>query len=283
MTTAPATSRRIALPDGTALEVRTSGAGEVPVVLLAGGTAPSIGFFPGLTGLRNAVLIEHDRVGTGSTPARDVGPPSLASAAADLHALRQALALPPVVVLAQSFGGPAAIQWATDFPDDVAGLVLVDPTPIDARQGRAIAIGARLIGACDRPVLRGGLNRLARRSISRHLAPGSEVEAATEVLLGEQWRRLALTVKGYPAQAADLAARLAPRAERVVEVVGADRKPGHKVRLLHEQMTAALGGTYQVWDGAVHAMHLQLPDRLRDLVQSVVDSVASRASQQSAN
>jgi pimeloyl-ACP methyl ester carboxylesterase len=267
----------VPLQDGTTVKVTTSGAGPVPVVVLAGGTAPSVGFFPGLASLRQARLVEHDRVGTGATPARPDGPPSLASAAADLHALREVLGLAPVVVLAQSFGGPVAVQWAVDYPQDVAGMVLLDPTPVDKGLATRIALGARVVGALDRPGPRALLDRLVHRALRRTVAEGAEAAAAGAVLAQEQWGRLARTVADYPAQADALSSRLAPRAGRVVRLIGADRKAGHTFRQIHERMAAELGGSYEVWDGASHAMHLQLPDRVCEVVQATVNQVASAA------
>jgi pimeloyl-ACP methyl ester carboxylesterase len=63
-------------------------------------------------------------------------------AAAELHAaLRTAGVQPPYVLVGASFGGAHARVFAGMYPRDVAGLVLVDPTPDDA----AVSSAARAV------------------------------------------------------------------------------------------------------------------------------------------
>ncbi|WP_181781946.1 alpha/beta fold hydrolase, partial [Pseudonocardia pini] len=127
--------------------------GEVgqPVVLLPGGAAPCAGFFPGLVeGLvadPGCRVVVHDRPGTG----RSTEPGGLAGATAHLHALVTELGLGPVVVVGQSLGGAVATLWARDHPGDVAGLVLLDPTPInDPAACVRIERPVRVVGAVAR-------------------------------------------------------------------------------------------------------------------------------------
>ena len=70
-----------------------------------------------------------ERNGT-STPSTPVAQPTtLMSDAADLHALLTAARVTgPYVLVGWSFGGPIARFFASTYPQDVAGLVLVDGT-----------------------------------------------------------------------------------------------------------------------------------------------------------
>ena len=73
----------------------------------------------------------YDRAGIGdSARLADAAPdPSPGSAAADLRATLQAEGVdPPYVLLGWSYGGLVAQAYAADFPDDLAGLVLEDPS-----------------------------------------------------------------------------------------------------------------------------------------------------------
>ncbi|WP_165356851.1 alpha/beta fold hydrolase [Nocardioides zhouii] len=73
----------------------------------------------------------YDRAGIGdSAPLDDAAPdPSPGSAAADLRATLEAEDIePPYVLLGWSYGGLVAQAYAADFPDDLAGLVLEDPS-----------------------------------------------------------------------------------------------------------------------------------------------------------
>ena len=68
----------------------------------------------------------HFRPGDGPVPDR---PRTAGSDAADLHELLAVAGLPkPVVLVAHSFGGLIADIAAAEHPDDIAGVVFVDPS-----------------------------------------------------------------------------------------------------------------------------------------------------------
>ena len=60
-------------------------------------------------------------------------PTTLQDHAADLHALLKASGeRGPYVVVGHSMGGAVSRLYASEYPEDVSGLVLVDPTPFEA-------------------------------------------------------------------------------------------------------------------------------------------------------
>src|ERR687898_2508553 len=60
-------------------------------------------------------------------------PTTLQDHAADLHALLKASGeRGPYVVVGHSMGGAVSRLYASEYPEDVSGLVLVDPTPYEA-------------------------------------------------------------------------------------------------------------------------------------------------------
>src|ERR671921_1642526 len=60
-------------------------------------------------------------------------PTTLQDHAADLHALLKASGeRAPYVVVGHSMGGAVSRLYASEYPEDVSGLVLVDPTPFEA-------------------------------------------------------------------------------------------------------------------------------------------------------
>ena len=74
-------------------------------------------------------VCSYDRAGTGSSDDRPdgVGPVTAGLMARELHALLEAIGVElPVVIAAHSYGGMPARAFEGAYPDDVAGLVLVD-------------------------------------------------------------------------------------------------------------------------------------------------------------
>ena len=125
---------------GRGMYVECRGDGAPAVVIVAGAKASAEDWTeaaPGAPDVFDAVgaftrVCAYDRPGTpvGEAPSRSdpvPQPVTAADAAADLHALiRAAGVATPVVVVAHSYGGVIARLYARTWPDDVAGMVLVD-------------------------------------------------------------------------------------------------------------------------------------------------------------
>ncbi len=120
--------------DGRTMRMLVAGPGEPTVVFENGGGAslemwgkvqPEVSRF--------ARTVTYDR----APAARDGR-----RIAADLHAaLRAAGIAPPYVLVGASLGGRYVKVFAAMYPDDVAGMVLVDPSP-DDEQSRASRVPA---------------------------------------------------------------------------------------------------------------------------------------------
>jgi pimeloyl-ACP methyl ester carboxylesterase len=115
-----------------AIALHQSGPGGIPVVWLAGG---------GMFGLyywnvhqlvaRFTTSMIYDRLGTGWSDPVDL-PRAGTKVTDDLHELLDAADVPgPYVLVGHSLGGLYARQFAKRFPNEVAGLVLLDPTHED--------------------------------------------------------------------------------------------------------------------------------------------------------
>ncbi len=101
-----------------------------PTVILepgAGGSAASMGLIAPAVARDSRVCV-YDRAGRGwSDPA--ASPPDGAQIATDLHTLLDRADVPgPYVLAGHSFGGLYVRTYAAKYPDEVAGLVLVDST-----------------------------------------------------------------------------------------------------------------------------------------------------------
>ena len=115
---------------GAGLHVHCDGVGPTTVVLIAGYSADSSTWaLVEPTVARTTRVCSYDRFGTGGSDA----PPAaqtFATEAADLHTLLQLAGEPgPYVVVGHSFGGAEAVTFASMFPTEVSGLLLLDASP----------------------------------------------------------------------------------------------------------------------------------------------------------
>jgi pimeloyl-ACP methyl ester carboxylesterase len=112
------------------MHIRCVGAGTTTVVLIAGFTEGGENWAS-----VEAPIAEHARVctparfGTGTSdppPARQ----TFSTQAADLHTALGSIGEPgPYVVVGHSFGGAEAVTFASMFPEETSGLMLVDASP----------------------------------------------------------------------------------------------------------------------------------------------------------
>jgi pimeloyl-ACP methyl ester carboxylesterase len=136
--------------DGRRLYRADVGSGGPTVVLEAGLTdsaAPWSGIIPALAAF--ARVVSYDRPNTiagASDPAPT--PRTAADVVADLHALLDAAAVPgPYVLVGHSVGGLFVRLYASDYPAEVAGLVLVDATHEEQDVRRQALVSAELFAA----------------------------------------------------------------------------------------------------------------------------------------
>ena len=114
---------------GHRLHLHCTGSGSPTVVLEPGlGAASSdLGWIAPAVA-RDTTVCVYDRAGRGWSDAAD-GPQDGAHIAADLHTLLDRAHVPgPYVLAGHSFGGLYVLSFAAQFPDQVAGLVLLDST-----------------------------------------------------------------------------------------------------------------------------------------------------------
>lgn len=237
------------------------------VLLLPGAGARCDGFFPGLAGSLAAEpgsrVIEYDV------------PESLPEVTAHLHDLIARLGTGPVVVVGQSLGGAMALVLARDHPEDVAGLVLLDVTPVNdavlcrrvERAFRAVALMCRipLIHRMFQRRMVQGAAREARRLQLRPdcAAAGAQVAAEADLV------QLGRVVTGL----AELSVRFdetgLPRVPAAV--ITADRSPDSASHRAHQRIADALGESLLCWPGSTHSVHLTHPDEVLAAVRDVLE------------
>lgn len=140
-TVAPATTATVERPsqlvdklvsiDNGQMHIRCVGTGPTTVLLIAGwgdGGEYWGAIEPAIS--ERARVCWYARFGTGKSDAPSTTQ-TFSTQAADLHALLEQTGEPgPYVVLGHSFGGAEAVTFASKYADEVAGLVLLDASPV---------------------------------------------------------------------------------------------------------------------------------------------------------
>jgi pimeloyl-ACP methyl ester carboxylesterase len=118
---------------GRVLHIECTGTGE-PTVVFESGLSHGSPYWGRITPAVSATtrVCVYDRAGRGASD--DAGAPQDGLAVArDLHSLLENAAVAgPVVLVGHSTGGPYVRVFAAQYPDDVAGMVLLDAQPADA-------------------------------------------------------------------------------------------------------------------------------------------------------
>ncbi|HEX4038563.1 MAG TPA: alpha/beta hydrolase [Acidobacteriaceae bacterium] len=189
-----APGRVIDTGDGRRLYLVEKGCGGPSVVFESGFGATSLNWMEIQDAVSEYVhTVAYDRCGLGwsSEPVSERTPRQIAL---ELRGLLQAAGVPsPYVLVGHSFGGLVMQRYALDYPDEVAGLVLVDPMrtqewpPINAGRSAVVKRAERLSGH-GATLARFGMARLAARS---HLCRSAKLSGFLVRLAGEQGEYLA--------------------------------------------------------------------------------------------
>ncbi len=163
--------RHVTLADGCRLYLREEGSGKPTVIFEAGIGASSLNWAPVQAAIaRETATLAYDRAGLGwSDPCRTERTPS--NVAAELNEmLQRAKVKPPFVLVGHSFGGLVVRRYALLYPENVAGLVLLDPMrcdewpPFVPERTRQLAIAKGLCRSAI-PCARCGLSRIGLSSL----------------------------------------------------------------------------------------------------------------------
>ena len=249
----------------------------VPVLLMPGGAVSCTDCFPGVVGaVPGARILLHDRPGSGSTPAPDTGV-SLSSWTEDTVALLDQLEIERAVLVGHSLGGALAAQILADHPDRVAGALLLDPGPLNdpklcAQAANGFRVMHRMTGL---PLVGGALKALLTRAgRPRGLTPAAR-RSYDATFVGDWIGDTARSVASLREEAEQFSARQLSAVDAPVIVVCADRKPEHGLRRACEALAASFGGSFEVWPGTGHSVHLQRPERVADRLRVLVAQAAA--------
>ena len=175
---------------GHRLHLNCTGSGSPTVVLQPGGgdMASSMGWIAPAVAQHTRVCV-YDRAGRAWSEPAD-NPQDAIQVATDLHTLLQTRSVAgPYVMAGHSFGGLYTLAYAARYPDDLAGMVLIDstnpassPTPAAASGGGASSHGAiRRISTLASISARLGLARLYAGLAYGDLPPQSRDEVRAQI------------------------------------------------------------------------------------------------------
>jgi pimeloyl-ACP methyl ester carboxylesterase len=246
----------------------------------------------------------YDRGGLGwSSPAGTARTP--ANIAIELHAMLEAAGIkPPYVLVGHSFGGLVMRRYALLYPEDVAGVVLIDPMrceewpPLDPTKQATIDRGARLTGFAI-PIAQCGLARLAVTSLlcrsgrlsgilagaagdgGRHVL--GRVKDEVSKMPREVWPMVAAHWS-RPSYYAGMCSHVEAVPDTVREMQDADPIQGIPVTLLTPAKASPLGkeSLQRIGDNvqqviapaSAHWIHLDQPDLVVDSIRGMVMAVA---------
>lgn len=282
-------TERLVTARGRRFRTVHAGSGEILVVFESGlGAGASLWAEVQRQVAQRTATMSYDRAGHGrSTPAKDGR--TFADLSADLEAVLDALGQEgPVVLVGQSWGGPAVRAFAHHTRRPVAGLVLVDGTnsgAMTAEHAEPLRVFFRILGALSwlqlhrrwrGKLLRGitvGLAEDDSARVLRDMNSGRSVRAGAAEAAGlatEVGRLPALEARGFPAGAAVtfLSATVAePGSEEI------------RARFVAAQAAEAeaVGGRLVVVGTSRHDIHMQEPALVADEVLRIVEAVRATA------
>ena len=298
--------RSVTVGQGCRFYLLEKGSGGPTVLFEAGIAATNLNWFhiqervAGFTGTAS-----YDRGGLGwSSPSRSARTPG--NIAAELHSLLQCARIkPPYVLVGHSFGGLVMRRFAALYPEEVAGVVLVDPMrceewpPLNPAKQPAVDLGKRLTRFAI-PLARFGVIRLAVTALFRRTGQlsgqlagiigigGLHVLERIKGEVGKMPKEVWPIVAAHwsrPSYFTGMRKHLAAVPDTVREMQ--DAEPIHEIPVvvltpgkstpLSEQQLGCIGDNVQqvIATASAHWIHLDEPDLVIDSIREIVEAAAS--------
>jgi pimeloyl-ACP methyl ester carboxylesterase len=280
--TAPAVAMRGQLVDvgPYRLHLECTGSGGPTVILEpgAGGSAASMGLIAPAVARDSRVCV-YDRAGRGwSDPAAT--PPDGAQIATDLHRLLDRAHVPgPYVLAGHSFGGLYVRTYAAKYPEEVAGLVLVDSTTANTKPVSQPEAGSysvlKHVSSLVATTSRLGLGRLLADTSFLELPPKYRDDARATAATAKEMSGV-LDEYGVANRSVPEAGRLRSLDAKPLIVLTAER--GNSKGWMADQnrtVTLSTNSLHRVVPGATHASFVENPDHAAAVTRAIHDVVVS--------
>jgi pimeloyl-ACP methyl ester carboxylesterase len=269
---------------GHSLHLSCTGSGSPTVVLQPGGgeMSSNLGWITPAVARDTRVCV-YDRAGRGwSEPAGTTQ--DGVQIATDLHTLLQRGHVPgPYVLAGHSFGGLYTLAFAARYPDEVAGMVLVDSTaPASAAKPRAASAGGAnsydvlgRVAALISTSARLGLGRLYGQLDVGSLPPRSRDEVRASIATASNLRS---TIDEYVQANTSMeqAASLRDFADKplVVLTAGSGSDAAH-LASQNDLATLSTNSVHRVIDDATHEALIAEEEDATATTQAILDVVSS--------
>ena len=268
--------------DGRQVHLLCQGQGSPAVILESGIPGISLGWASVMEDIASfARVCAYDRAGYGWSEAGPE-PRTISNITTELRELlRTAGVDPPYVLAGHSFGGLVVQLYASRFPDEVAGMVLVDSSHPDLarrtgdldRMGR-VAFRLKLLAPL-------GIARLMIDAPSGNpeSRPGSVRAMEKEVLATTRsFRAVASEMKGLRESLNQTAENRPRLGWKPLVVLTEGRRKMEFWHAMQEQFTELSDSSeWQVVNGAGHFIHQDEPGIVVDAVRRVVESAREQA------
>jgi pimeloyl-ACP methyl ester carboxylesterase len=272
---------------GHRLHLSCTGSGTPTVVLEpgAGEMSSNLGWIAPAVARATRVCV-YDRAGRGWSEPADTAQDG-AQIATDLHTLLQRGHVPgPYVLAGHSFGGLYVLTFAARYPEEVAGMVLVDSTaPASAAAARpgtpspghggSSDDGMSRVSALVSTAARLGLGRLYAQSAFGSLPPRSRDEVRASVATASTLRS---TIDEYVQASAstEQAAALGDFADKplIVLTAGSGHDGGWSAAQ-NRMATLSTNSVHRIIDGATHEDLIANQEDAAATTQAILDVVSS--------
>jgi pimeloyl-ACP methyl ester carboxylesterase len=278
---AAATPGQLVDVGGHRMSISCTGSGSPTVILEPGLGEPGAmmaGWIQPAVAKTTRVCI-YDRAGKGlSDPAPT--PRDGASIAADLHALLGGAHVPgPYVLVGHSSGAPYIKVYAARYPDQVAGMVLLDAQPSDAfaklpDYPTFYKVFHRATGLAP-SLARLGVLRLFYSTQAAGLPPRARDKERADWSTPRHWRSLRDDVLGLPAALTQSQALTSLGSNPLIVVTAVKDAQTGWMPLQDEMVTLSANSVHRVLPNATHASLTEDKTNAAISSQAVLDDVAA--------